>query len=356
MSIMEHQTVRERGSGAIPAETLEFIRKVRERVGTVVVGQDVVVERLLIALFTGGHLLAPGRAGSGQDVAGRDALQDDRPPLRPHPVHRRPAPLRHHRLGDPRPADQRLPHPQGPDLHQPAAGRRDQPGRPQGAERAAGGDAGAPRDDRQRDVQAAGAVPGDRHPEPDRAERDVRAARGPARPVHALPPPGLSPSRRGEGDPAAQRRAGHPPRGPRGRRPDRVRRAGGRPGRRHRGAGPGHGGRARRLRQRDLHRARRRDRHPDAEASPHRAGLQPARGDRAGQGLAGPRLDPRPRLRDPRRPLRAGRGRDPPPHPPDLRGPGRRPDRRRPAPRDPRALWRPRLPQRAARPERGPPP
>ena len=30
--------------------------------------------------------------------------------------------------------------------------------------------------------------------------------------------------RRGEGDPAAQRRAGHPPRGPRGRRPHRVRR------------------------------------------------------------------------------------------------------------------------------------
>ena len=46
-----------------PAETLEFIRSVRERVGTVVVGQDVVVERLLIALFTGGHLLLQGVPG-----------------------------------------------------------------------------------------------------------------------------------------------------------------------------------------------------------------------------------------------------------------------------------------------------
>ncbi len=49
--------------GPIPAETAEFIRLVRERVGLVVVGQDVVVERLLIALFTGGHLLLQGVPG-----------------------------------------------------------------------------------------------------------------------------------------------------------------------------------------------------------------------------------------------------------------------------------------------------
>jgi len=45
------------------ARTEEYIRKVRERVGTVVVGQDVVVERLLIALFSGGHLLLQGVPG-----------------------------------------------------------------------------------------------------------------------------------------------------------------------------------------------------------------------------------------------------------------------------------------------------
>ena len=43
--------------------TLEFIGAVRERVGRVVVGQDVVVERLLIALFTSGHLLLQGMPG-----------------------------------------------------------------------------------------------------------------------------------------------------------------------------------------------------------------------------------------------------------------------------------------------------
>src|SRR5688500_1881944 len=43
--------------------TEEFIQAVRGRVGTVVVGQDVVVERLLIALFTGGHLMLQGVPG-----------------------------------------------------------------------------------------------------------------------------------------------------------------------------------------------------------------------------------------------------------------------------------------------------
>jgi MoxR-like ATPase len=40
-----------------------FVDSVRERVATVVVGQDAVVERLLIALFTGGHLLLQGMPG-----------------------------------------------------------------------------------------------------------------------------------------------------------------------------------------------------------------------------------------------------------------------------------------------------
>lgn len=44
-------------------ETIDFIQKVRQRVAMVVVGQDVVVERLLIALFTGGHLLLQGVPG-----------------------------------------------------------------------------------------------------------------------------------------------------------------------------------------------------------------------------------------------------------------------------------------------------
>src|SRR5881394_80835 len=40
-----------------------FVEVVRARVATVVVGQDAVVERMLIALFTGGHLLLQGMPG-----------------------------------------------------------------------------------------------------------------------------------------------------------------------------------------------------------------------------------------------------------------------------------------------------
>src|SRR5215467_10759020 len=43
--------------------TGDFVELVRQRVAQVVVGQDTVVERLLIALFTGGHLLLQGMPG-----------------------------------------------------------------------------------------------------------------------------------------------------------------------------------------------------------------------------------------------------------------------------------------------------
>jgi MoxR-like ATPase len=46
-----------------PAVSHRFVDAVRERVAQVVVGQDAVVERLLIALFTGGHLLLQGMPG-----------------------------------------------------------------------------------------------------------------------------------------------------------------------------------------------------------------------------------------------------------------------------------------------------
>ncbi len=45
------------------AETERLLSGIKQRVGTVVVGQDVVVERLLIALLTSGHLLLQGVPG-----------------------------------------------------------------------------------------------------------------------------------------------------------------------------------------------------------------------------------------------------------------------------------------------------
>src|SRR6185503_13799199 len=45
------------------AISTNFVDAIRTRVAQVVVGQDTVVERLLIALFTGGHLLLQGMPG-----------------------------------------------------------------------------------------------------------------------------------------------------------------------------------------------------------------------------------------------------------------------------------------------------
>src|SRR5438876_4449313 len=46
------------------AQTAEqFVAGVRERVAKIVVGQDIVVERVMIALLTGGHLLLQGLPG-----------------------------------------------------------------------------------------------------------------------------------------------------------------------------------------------------------------------------------------------------------------------------------------------------
>ncbi len=49
--------------GAAREETYRFVEDVRRHIAKVVVGQEVVVERLLIALFTGGHLLLQGVPG-----------------------------------------------------------------------------------------------------------------------------------------------------------------------------------------------------------------------------------------------------------------------------------------------------
>lgn len=48
---------------SVSEDTVRFLRAIRQRIAEVVVGQDVVVERLLIALLTGGHLLLQGVPG-----------------------------------------------------------------------------------------------------------------------------------------------------------------------------------------------------------------------------------------------------------------------------------------------------
>ncbi len=45
------------------SDVTDYLQAIRERVGLIVVGQDVVVERMLIALLTSGHLLLEGMPG-----------------------------------------------------------------------------------------------------------------------------------------------------------------------------------------------------------------------------------------------------------------------------------------------------
>ena len=152
---------------------------------------------------------ARGRPGHGQDAA----RPRDRPQPRPRhgagPGHARPAAVRRHRL-EPVRAD-RAPLRRGPGVHEPPAGRRDQPRDAADPERAARGDAGAPGVRRGDDAPPAGPVPRDRDPEPGRVRGHVRAAAGAARPVPA--------ARRGRLSRPARRAPDRPP--PPGRRPTR---------------------------------------------------------------------------------------------------------------------------------------
>src|SRR5689334_23905982 len=63
MSHAPSELVAPTNGAAGPEAVVRFLTGVRERIGTVVVGQDVVVERILIALLTSGHLLLEGVPG-----------------------------------------------------------------------------------------------------------------------------------------------------------------------------------------------------------------------------------------------------------------------------------------------------
>jgi len=58
-----NRVVSEGSVAVVPESVIEFVARVRERVATVVVGQEVVVERMLVALLSGGHLLLQGVPG-----------------------------------------------------------------------------------------------------------------------------------------------------------------------------------------------------------------------------------------------------------------------------------------------------
>ena len=98
--------------------------------GKVIIGQREVIEQILAAIFTRGHVLLVGVPGPGQDADGQLDRPDPRRRLQADPVHARPDALGHHRHQRPggargRPAG--VPVRPRADLRQHHPGRRDQP-------------------------------------------------------------------------------------------------------------------------------------------------------------------------------------------------------------------------------------
>ena len=121
----------------------------------VIVGQDAMLERLLVALLAGGHVLLEGVPGLAKTLTVKTLARGARRAVPARAVHAGPRAVRPRRHAHLPAGHGPLRHRARPGLRQLPARRRDQPRARQGAERAARGHAGAPGDDRGRDLPAA---------------------------------------------------------------------------------------------------------------------------------------------------------------------------------------------------------
>ena len=162
-----------------------FAERVLDEVGRAVVGKREALTLVLAGVLAKGHVLLEDFPGLGKTLAARSFARRARPGLRPRAVHPRPAARRPDRVVRLRPAPRGVRLPPRPDLHRPAARRRDQPHPAEDPGGAARGDAGAAGHRRGRDPPAARPVPRARHRQPDRVRGHLPAAGGAARPVPA---------------------------------------------------------------------------------------------------------------------------------------------------------------------------
>ena len=81
---------------------------VRDQVHRVIVGQDVLIDRLLVGFLCGGHVLVEGVPGLAKTLTVSTLASAMRPRLRTHPVHPGPAAGRPDRHGDLQPGDGRF--------------------------------------------------------------------------------------------------------------------------------------------------------------------------------------------------------------------------------------------------------
>ncbi len=176
----------------------QILERVRQEVGKLVVGQREMVDRLLLALIAGGHLLVEGIPGLAKTTAikalaaavdAHFARIQFTPDLLPADL-----------IGTQiyRPGERRFEIKQGPVFANLllADEINRAPAKVQSALLEAMQE--RPGDDRRRDASAPGSVPRARHPEPDRAGGHLSAARSAGRPLHAQDQ-GLLPQARGGG-------------------------------------------------------------------------------------------------------------------------------------------------------------
>ncbi len=170
----------------------------------VIIGQREVIELILAAIFTRGHVLLVGVPGLAKTLMVSSIAKildvsfkriQFTPDLMPSDI------TGTNVLEEPEAGRRAFRFVAGAALREHHPGGRDQPDAPQDPGGALAGDAGTRGDGRAGDDAPARSVLRDRHPESDRAGRNLPAARSPARPLHVRHPGRLSDAGGREEDP-----------------------------------------------------------------------------------------------------------------------------------------------------------
>jgi hypothetical protein len=155
------RTTLEGGDSALAERLKQGCARVREEIHKLIVGQDSVVDQVLLTLMVGGNSIITGVPGLAKTLLIHTMAQVLDLKFSRIQFHPGPDAVGHHRHGHHPGGPERAPRAgvhARPDLRERGAGGRDQPHAAQDAGGAARGDAGAPRDRAGQDLRAAGAV------------------------------------------------------------------------------------------------------------------------------------------------------------------------------------------------------
>ena len=171
--------------GGLAEKVADSRNRILHELRKVIVGQDDVVDEVLMALFCGGHCLITGVPGLAKTLLVKTLAQIlhlsfKRIQFTPDLM---PADITGTEILDEENGHRRAALRAGADLRADHPGRRDQPHAAQDAGGAARGDAGVPRDGGRPHLSARSAVLRAGHAEPHRAGGHLPAARGAARPL-----------------------------------------------------------------------------------------------------------------------------------------------------------------------------